>query len=448
MLRKSKYVLTVPLSEGEYLFVNTFTGDMISGTRDLLKVFKGGLESCDTDVVSSLVTSGFLTELTPKEETASVFEALQSIRKVYKEHTLFLFILTYNCNMRCTYCFESYLFEKEEKWLQKRMSFNQVDAAFEAMEKLTPDALPVHLFGGEPFLVQNYDLVRYVLEKGTDLGKSFSAITNGLETYQFIPLLMKADIQTLQITLDGAKEVHDTRKKTCEGAGTFHQIVKSIDQLVEAGIHVTVKVTFDHSTVRELPHFMEFAKMKGWVDTEHVSVYASPVFHHSKGGCYNFLCNLYLEDVEFLLTDSLVRTAFLQGMNPLIQKLGFKDKWVPQVSYCRHLPSQTYFDPFGDIYLCDDSLGDCEHAVGTYYPELQFNEQYYTWKKRTIFDMKSCHHCKYAMICAGGCGHYTYHEKGSLLEPDCTFPRQAITVYYPLIWKMIQKYGERQLEDW
>lgn len=445
MLRQSKYILTVPLSGNDYLFVNTFTGDMISGGEDLLKVFKGDLTSCHEKVLSDLVSSGFLTELTPKEETASVFEALQSLQNVYKGHTLFLFILTYNCNMRCSYCFESFLFEREVSWLKKRMSFNQVDAAFDAMEKIAPEeSIPVHLFGGEPFLFHNHDLVEYVLKKGTDLGKSFSAITNGLETYKFIPLLKKANIKTLQITVDGIKKVHDTRKKRCDNAGTFHQIVHSIDQLVEAGIHVTVKVTFDHSTVKELPHFMEFAKKKGWIGT-HIDMYASPVFHHTKGGCYNVMSNLCFTDLDSIVKDNLVRTAFLQGMHPLAQKLGFTHTWVPQISYCRHMPSQLYFDPFGHMYVCDDSLGDTEHAVGIYYPELHFNEQYHTWEKRTIFHMKSCHHCKYALICGGGCGHYTYHEKGSIVKPDCTFSQQARTMYYPLLWKMIQQFGKKQL---
>jgi uncharacterized protein len=140
-------------------------------------------------------------------------------------------------------------------------------------------------------------------------------------------------------------------------------------------------------------------------------------------------------DLEFLAENEATKNAFWQGLEPLKKKLGFKDLWFPQISYCRHNPSQTWFDPFGDIYLCTDSLGDKEHAVGTYYPALCFNEQYYAWKKRTIFDMKSCHYCKYAPICGGGCGHYAFHEKGGLQKPDCSFVKQARRIYYPLLWK-------------
>ncbi len=440
MLRRSRYVMTVPGSHGEYLFVNTFSGAMIAGTEKILRILNGETE-CDEEMLSSLVSSGFLTELSPKEETEAAFGKLESIRRIYKEHTLFVLILTYACNMRCDYCFQSYVFERDDTWLQHRMTVDQVDAAFEAMTQLNPELQnPVHLFGGEPLIYQNYELVKYILEKGTSEGKSFLIVTNGLEADKFIPLFQKSNIVSLQITVDGIQKVHDRRKKKLDGSGSFERIVKSIDRLADAGITVYVKAAVDHSTVKMLPAFMEFIREKGWIDHEYVTPYATPVRHHTKGGCFNFVCNLEEEDIDFLTKSEVTQELFWRGLQPLIQKLGFTDNWLPQISYCRNNPSQTWFDPFGDIYLCTDSLGDKEHAVGTYCPELRFNEQYDQWKKRTTFDMKSCRHCRFAMICGGGCGHYTYHNKGSILKPDCSFSRQAETIYYPLLWKMIQEF--------
>ncbi len=449
MLRPSRYIMKIPGLQGEYLFVNTFTGALISGTEELLKIIHGDTDDCDEEMLSSLVSAGFLTELTPKEETEYAFSKLESIQKIYKDHTLFALILTYECNMRCSYCFQSYIFEKDEHWLQQKMTFSHVDAAFEAMEKLNLRAQnPIHLFGGEPLMSHNYDLVQYILEKGESLGKSFLIVTNGLEAEKFIPLLTESAIVSLQITLDGMQKVNDNRKKKRNGTGSFQEIVTSIESLVEADIPVVVKVTADHSTVRTLPPLAEFFREKGWLNTKNPTVYVTTVRHNTEreceGGCFNYVCNLTEEDLEFLVEDEALRGLLWRGLDPLAQKLGFTDNWLPQISYCRHNPSQTWFDPFGDIYLCTVSLGDSEHAVGTYYPELHFNELYYQWKKRTIFDMKSCHHCKYAMICGGGCGHYTYHRKGSILKPDCTFSKQAEKIYYPLLWNMILKFKMRR----
>jgi len=437
MLRRSRYTVTIPLSGDEYLLVNTFTGAMISGTKDFLKAYEAdALENCSEELVSTLFSSGFVTELTPREEMQYAFENLESIRRIYRDHTLFILILTYQCNMRCSYCFQSRLFERHNQWLDQTMTADQVDAAFAAIETLNPDTkMPIHLFGGEPLMYQNYDLVQYILEKGESLGKSFLVVTNGLEADKFLPLLSTSNIASLQVTLDGIQEIHDSRKKKADGTGSFQEILSSIEQLAEAGLHVFVRVTFDHHTVRTLPAFMEVTTERGWHTHKTLSVYLSPVYHHTEGGCFNFVCNLEMGDLEFLAENEATKNAFWQGLEPLKKKLGFKDLWFPQISYCRHNPSQTWFDPFGDIYLCTDSLGDSEHAVGTYYPALCFNEQYYAWKKRTIFDMKSCHYCKYAPICGGGCGHYAFHEKGGLQKPDCSFVKQARRIYYPLLWK-------------
>lgn len=440
MLRRSRYVITVPGPAGEYLFVNTFSGAMIAGTEEVLKILNGDQKG-DKETLSSLVSSGFLTEFSPKEETEAAFKKLESIRGIYRDHTLFVFILTYECNMRCSYCFQSYVFEKESAWLQQKMSVDQVDAAYKAVETLNPDTeTPIHLFGGEPLIYRNYDLVKCILEKGTSEGKSFLIITNGLEADKFIPLFEKSNIVSLQITVDGTQEIHDRRKKKLDGTGTFQQITESVDRLADAGITVYLKTAVDHTTVKALPAFMEFVSDKGWIDNEYVIPFVTPVRHHTEGGCFNFMCNLEEADLDFLIEYEMIQEPFWRGLSPLAQKLGFIDNWIPQISFCRHNPSQTWFDPFGDIYLCTDSLGDKEHAVGTYYPELAFNEQYDQWKRRTTFDMRSCRHCRFAMICGGGCGHYTYHNKGGILKPDCSFSKQVETIYYPLLWRMIRKF--------
>ena len=443
MLRPSRYIITMHITEGKYFFVNTFTGAALLGTEKVWKILKGDNPTCDEETLTELVSGGFLTELTPQEETECAFEKLKSAHNLYAEHTLFALILTYQCNMRCSYCFESYLFEKDQSWLEQVMTTEMVDAAFEAMENLNSDVkIPIHLFGGEPLMLQNYELVKYVLEKGKSYNKSFLVVTNGLEADHFIPLLAQNDITSLQITVDGIQDVHDTRRKKRDGTGTFHKIVSNIDLLADSGLQTYIKVVFDHSTVKTLPALMTFFTEKGWDNHKFVHYFLTPAGHHTEGGCFNFLCNVTQEDFEFLLYYKPLQRALWQGLAPLRKKLGLGvETWLPSISYCRHNPSQTWFDPLGDLYFCTDSLGDPEHAVGRYYPDLLFNQNYHLWKKRTIFHMKSCHHCRFAMICGGGCGHYAYHGKGNLLHPDCTFPKQARHVYYPLLVKMIESLG-------
>jgi uncharacterized protein len=441
MLRCSRYVMVVPLFDGDYLLINTRNGAMVMGTEEMRDILqRPEKRMADEKVLDSLVSSGFLTESTPKEETEAALRELESRCELLPEYTLFTLILTYGCNMRCSYCFQSYVFSRGYEWLDRKMSFDQVDAAFKTMELVAPGCrTPVHLFGGEPLMSSNYELVEYVLKRGKSLGKSFIIVTNGLEADTFIPLLTEYPVNSVQISVDGVGDTHDQRKKTIEGTGSFERIVSSIDALVEVGVGVAVRIVYDHTTVRELPSLMNFMREREWISPR-VTAYLTPVRHHTPGGCFNFLCNVEKEDLKILLKNESMYNEFWRGLEPLREKLGFTQGWAPTSTYCRHHPAQLWFDPFGDLYFCTDSLGDKEHAVGRYHPDFQYADQYYQWKERTVFEMKSCRHCRYVFICGGGCAHYIYHEKGDLTKPDCTFSRQAVEVYYPLIGEMIKKF--------
>ena len=71
MLRPSKYIVIVPVSEGIYLFVNTFTGVILQGTEKVRALLsQKSIKECDNEYLSELHAAGFLTELTPQEEIA------------------------------------------------------------------------------------------------------------------------------------------------------------------------------------------------------------------------------------------------------------------------------------------------------------------------------------------------------------------------------------------
>ncbi|MGC1120737.1 MAG: hypothetical protein WBA22_06550 [Candidatus Methanofastidiosia archaeon] len=102
MLRRSRYVMVVPLSDGDYLFVNTRNGSMVMGTEEMCNILQGPEDrTADEKVLDSLVSSGFLTESTPKEETEAALRELESRCEPLPEYTLVTLILTYGCTDFC-----------------------------------------------------------------------------------------------------------------------------------------------------------------------------------------------------------------------------------------------------------------------------------------------------------------------------------------------------------
>ena len=106
--------------------------------------------------------------------------------------------------------------------------------------------------------------------------------------------------------------------------------------------------------------------------------------------------------------------------------------WVPL--------SEFTFDPYGNIYPCDLWLGKEEGKIGRYYPDLEFNENYYKFIKRSIFTLKKCKNCKYVFLCGGGCPYLSYIKTGDPFKADCSsftgkYKEDLFNVYFPYIWK-------------
>lgn len=86
----------------------------------------------------------------------------------------FTWMVTYNCNFRCPYCFE----DRTKKDSKQKIVFTKdmIDAAYAVIDKFHPLKLSINktmtLYGGEPLLAENKEIVSYIVEekKGINVG--------------------------------------------------------------------------------------------------------------------------------------------------------------------------------------------------------------------------------------------------------------------------------------
>lgn len=161
----------------------------------------------------------------------------------------FIFIPSYDCNFRCPYCIEGQMSGDGKNWSKRTFTREMVDRAYEAMLEIAPHkelhGKQIILYGGEPLLKENKEIVTYMIEKGCSLGYSFMAITNGYDLDGFVDLLGPEKLCRLQITVDGTKEWHDQRRVHYKDGGSFDRIVANIGLALKAGVHVAVRVNTD-----------------------------------------------------------------------------------------------------------------------------------------------------------------------------------------------------------
>lgn len=138
---------------------------------------------------------------------------------------------TLSCNFRCPYCFET---SQYDGGFMTKETEGRLVAWIKEQPNITD--LSVGWYGGEPLLA--FESICRLTEQflSLDLGyENADLITNGylLDTEK-ISRLNDLKIRSVQITLDGPPEVHDTRRFLADGSPTFARIMDSIAGLMDS----------------------------------------------------------------------------------------------------------------------------------------------------------------------------------------------------------------------
>lgn len=446
-VRLSKYNGTIRLDD-EYVFLyNMLTGVLDIVNNDTL----AGLEAQRQDeLYAELVERGYLTTLTEEEEIAAFTNMVSEKHTDVLKNKKHVIILTYNCNMRCSYCFEQHLLEKGEDWVGKTLTFEQIEQIYQVVDHF--DALgdskeiPITLFGGEPLLLEHRELVEKIFAEGHKRGRTFAIVTNGATIPEYLPLLKQYPISDIQITLDGPKEVHDQRRYFVDGSGSFEQVVEGIELLAQHGFKVTVKVAVDAENTPHLPRLFDLVRERGWEQYPNVKLHMAPVFAVKKEESQKYPRDKAMEGI-FAVQKTERSHAASDSLNAFytLQQVFTEGRWSPKLCHCQAGQGLTFYDPFGSIYCCWESIGRDDLIVGRYSPELTLDERYHQWVNRNISNIETCGDCEYSLLCGGGCALEMYETFGDFTKPNCAetknvvLPKQIPFLYEKYVKPMLYK---------
>jgi uncharacterized protein len=427
-MRASIYNIYVPFADsGQFILVHGYTGavDLVSpDVVDFLQDFeqRSGYKrdkSMDQKTIETLMRRGYLTKKTPDEENQHLIKIARLLLRKYQKVDFpeFAIIPTYDCNLRCFYCYERKLRQKGSGWLKTRITKDQIDAIFQAIPDLCSGNInkgEITLYGGEPLLAGNLGIVEYIIKKGRNLNLSFSAVTNGVDLERFEDFLGNKNITRLQISMDGPPEIHDKRRFLTDGSGTFQLISRNINTALDRGVKVTLRINVDRLTVSGLPTLIRIMEEKGWFSQERFWAYVSTVHCPAKLFSQQMLrdSELFqeLDKVKELVSEPKRILINDGGIKKLFKKALSNNHFPPlRASFCASGAGMYVFDPFGDVYGCWETVGDAKQRIGRYFPELRIgNDFMQSWSKINITNLRKCQECKYALFCAGGCIYRIY----------------------------------------
>lgn len=444
----TKYLTTHNLDYKNTLLLNSLSGAIdIVDNETMEKIIDikntGNLKGIDDDLIKSLKDRGYLFDC--EEDELNSFKSQKEVYNKYIANDTVSFVIcpTMACNLRCTYCFESEDIRNDAKV----MTEDQVANIFKHIEKIKSERNPnrtiVQLFGGEPLLPSTLKINERIFSAARESGSLITIISNGTQIFVYRELLEKYRdiIASIQITMDGIKDIHDKRRIRIDKSGTFDAICEGVDILLKSGIRTNLRVNVDGVNIESLREFVEFIQRKEWDKDKNFFCDIAPVTdHHASNDIEGLMPeNQIVKKIselfpEYEPNNSFFRMTMFRVLNHINRTLnlnGTIQEDFSLLSYCEANILQFYvFSPDGYVYACPETVGTKEMAIGTFGEELNLiPEKVNLWDGRTIFRIPKCRECKIATFCGGGCAYAALKINNDIDCPVCDNAEAVLTEY-------------------
>ncbi|MGA9564549.1 MAG: radical SAM protein [Candidatus Korobacteraceae bacterium] len=465
----SRYNLAIPLDQyPEHMILhNVFHGQVsLISTEFFERISRtpmGDFAALTPDEIERLKDRRFLYDSEDEEETsikdlyARFCGALASTNPTRQYQIL----LTYDCNLRCTYCFQ----KKTRK--SATMSLDQLNRVLALISKIDLDIQAeasqrslrtkpplISVVGGEPMQdsATFRELVIAVARFAEENHFAYGFTSNGVDLRRFVPLFTSVGLlpNDVQVTLDGTRATHDRRRPKLNGGDSFDDIIEGIGVALQAGIHISLRVNLDTQNIDCIEELAELIVAKGWNRDPNFEAYLAPVTDHT-----GVNRNYKWMPGETLLIETIARKFKEQPrLSSLFQVKNFRgfnyvndiveDRGLPAPTFwrCEAILGQLIFDPLGDIYSCFEGAGNEDAKVGSYEPEFRLDAaRLAAWKELDSYTSRPCAGCRFKFVCAGECPWHIIHQG----ETECLpIEREIHMAWNFFADKVIERLGAGQ----
>lgn len=444
-------IVKLPDKPNQFLLVHGYSGAIDLVNKNVVNLLKskklitpGASQSLNIseDTVQNLIKRGYLTDMSPVHERDYVHKMATIMHKIQKRKSGFLFLVAYDCNFRCPYCYENTISSSGRAWSKKVFTKEMVDRAYETMLEINPDddkhSKTIILYGGEPLLKENYNIVKYIVKEGVKRGYKFDAVTNGFDLQTYSNLLGKENIKWLQITIDGNQINHNNRRIHYIYGNSFNRIIKNIGFALKKNIKVSLRINIDKNNFDELNDLLILFKNNKWDNDKNFSVYSALIENRHREE-KTIKCNIgmnklndsieeqqsqeeesseiekenYSHLIDFRLQETIFNSQKEEACNKvnniqILDRKGYLEKHYHSITsnpelqlincqnidierlimnalkrkelinyhsyYCGAQTGMFIFDPFGDLYTCWEAVGLLQDRIGTFSPKLEIDK--------------------------------------------------------------------------
>lgn len=362
---------------------------------------------------------------------------MENFTTVYSKPQAVTMLLTNDCNLACSYCFES---NKGKDYMSKEMALDILKATYNQVDPMA-GIFTLNMFGGEPLM--NWETFKavcdYVLENNLKI--RITATTNlTLLTDEMIDYIDELSIPVL-VSVDGIKEVHD--KHRCN---SFDKVIENMKKLIDRdlGYLIEARMTVAPDTAK---YMYESVKMLVDLGINNIAnVPASDLEWDAQSiqdykDNYEKILDMY---IDILNDETNKRNISLykvdQALNLALEPI------KEDTSMCNiGNPRWVIVDWKGDIWPCPDypttdNIDLIAGKIGNFYTGV--DETKVDPKPMVAtYELERCKGCEAISICKSGCPYENYTKNGKFNEPTigyCTLQKAFVEI--------IKAYQDKLLE--
>jgi uncharacterized protein len=414
----SKYNIFSNIKDSDsYYIVNLLTGN-----ADILDAAKGEeILAGNYSDVEEYFEKGYLAD-EQAEKKLYIEKYLEFTETRDNDELQIFFVPWYSCNFDCSYCYQvGYDNEANTPSTEIIDSFfNYVIKEFRDRKKY------ITLFGGEPLLTgnKNKEIVKYFLDQAELHNIDIAIVTNGYALTEYMDLLKSKSIREIQVTLDGADEIHNQRRPLRGGNPTFYKIVDGIDLALSNNLIINLRVVIDKENIYGLVELARYAIEKGWTKNPLFKTQLGRNYelHYCQSGNSKLLSRLEFYETIYKLIKQYPEIVEFHRPAFSITKFLYENGELPSPLFdaCPGTKTEWAFDYKGNIYSCTATVGKPGSELGTFYPEVRLEkEKISEWEERDVTSINECRECSLQLVCGGGCAAVASNRTGKIQSPDC-----------------------------
>lgn len=404
--------------ENRILLNNSLTGSTFEIDPNIaVAVEENNIELISEQDILILKSHGMIADDSKYDLEIKNVEYFHNKEKYSNEVLNITLLLTMNCNLRCIYCYEGAGIVSS-----KALSNNDYKIIYKFIVKQlqlrNSKTLSICLFGGEPTIeLKNSRLFlkeirNYCSEN--DINFITSIVTNGtLIDDDVIEILYENNCQFEQITLDGTKEYHDTRRINVNGKGSYDETIIGIKKLVESKLpNPIIRINIDKTNYENTIELLNNLNEEG-LNSCNLDI---GVIKSNTPSCRDF------EDK--CITDNELPEIISKIWN-VAKELGFfiHNTPIQKFMFCGMYSDSAFtINSNLDLYKCWDLVNQHKHRIGNIGEDGDFiniTDSFFNWMNRSPINIKECVECKYLPACGGGCAAVSQLEDNSYEEPGC-----------------------------